>query len=160
VVVLVVVVPVVLGLVWLAISGMIVEPDPGMITVNFQSPSVTQRTIGEEVHYDATLNVNKITPKDERVRYTELRVIMKSASGSVLMTATQPRPHDPTRYDDGSLGLVGVQVWYVSVSGGTDLSAGDALVFSGMTTDYEGATIELTRAGERIGSITLPTDFS
>lgn len=39
------------------------------------------------------------------------------------------------------------------------MDAGDSIKITGMTTAYEGATVELTKAGNLIASATLPTNF-
>ena len=46
----------------------------------------------------------------------------------------------------------------IAASGGIQ-NAGDAIKITGMADTYEGATLELTKAGERIGSATMPTNF-
>jgi hypothetical protein len=127
--------------------------------VNIAFPDVNSRDVGGSVHWDATLNINKVTPKDERIRWNQLRVVVKGADGSVL------NPHssmdqDWGIYDDGSDGSVDVEFWFVeTTTGDTFLSAGDAVRLTGLTEAYEGAHVELHVAGERVASITLPTDF-
>jgi hypothetical protein len=159
IVVLVLVVPAILAIAWMMIAGMVVDEDPGMTTITIASPMVDSRTIGEETYWDVTLNINKITPRDENVPWEDVRVIVKSAAGSVLLTATRPSWDDPAEYDDGSDGSVDVEVWYVCVDSGPNMRPGDALKVTGMTLEYEGAYIEISRGGERIGAMTLPTNF-
>lgn len=146
---------------WLMVSGMITGPDEEKVTVNIATPDV-QATTYTNPCWDATLNINKITPKDEKVQWTEVRIIVKSASGSILNQATTPSADDDTLYGPVSAPPTEAEVefWYVeTTSGDTRMSAGDAIKLTGMGSQYEGATVELTKAGERIGSITLPTNF-
>jgi hypothetical protein len=134
------------------------DTHPSHITVNIASPSVMQRQVDGQAHWDAVLNINKITPRDENVRWTQVGVVVRSAEGSVLDT-TSPLHQDRGVYDDYSGGTVYVEFWFIETSGDDRLSAGDAIKITGMTEAYEGATIELVRGGDRIGSIVLPTEF-
>ena len=134
--------------------------DPGyeLTTVNIASPSVNGRDVGGTFHWDAILNINKITPKDERIGWNQLRIVVKSADGSVLNPHT-PLDQDLGIYDDDLDGSVDVEFWFIETTGDGFMSAGDAIKITGMTRAYEGATIELTVQGERVGSIVLPTVF-
>ena len=127
--------------------------------MNLASPVVNTRDIGEEVYYDAVLNVNRVTPRDSDVPFIEIGIVVRAADGSVLIPMTWPEPHDVDRYDDGSDGRVDVEAWYVSVASRNDLMPGDAFLLTGMTTAYEGATVMILMEGEQIGSIVLPTNF-
>ena len=144
---------------WLMVSGMISTSDEDKITVNLASPNVQQRTAGATQIWDATLNINKMTPKDEKVLWTEVKVIIKASSGSILDTATVPLLDGSVAYDDDAAGGVTVEFWYVETGANTQMNAGDAIKITGMADTYEGATLELTKAGERIGSATMPTNF-
>ena len=157
---------------WLMVSGMIGGADDERITVNLQTPDVQAAEAARygalSTVYDATLNINKITAKDEKVMWSEVRIIIKGSTGSVLQAAS-PLVLDAGAYDTdliitGAEGAnaVLVQFWYVETTGDTKMGAGDAIKVTGMPTtpaNWEGATIELTKAGERIAEATLPTDF-
>jgi flagellin-like protein len=147
---------------WLMVSGMISTDDSDKTTVTLASPSVTSESRTNPC-WDVTLNVQKITPKDDKVKWTELRIIIKGADGSVLNQASTPALNDPvgTPYNDpAGLLTTQVQFWYVEVTAGDDkLDAGDGIKITGMGTAYEGAYIEFTKGGERIASSTLPTNF-
>jgi hypothetical protein len=159
VVALVILVPAILAVAWMMLAGIPVDVDTDKTTVIIASPSVESRTIGEEVHWDVTLNIVKITPRDEAIAWGDVRIIVKSSAGSVLLPATRPSWDDPAEYDDGSDGTVDVEAWYVCTDSGPNMRAGDAIKLTGMTLDYEGGNIEITQRGERIGSMFLPTDF-
>jgi flagellin-like protein len=149
---------------WLMVSGMISTSDEDKITVNLASPSVQKYDRGVTVVnyvWDATLNINKMTPKDEKVLWSEVKIIIKSAAGSILNQAASPGDDATATYDtDDVPANIAVEFWYVeTTSGDTRMSAGDAIKVTGMTAAYEGASLELTKAGERIGSATMPTNF-
>ncbi len=160
IVVLVIAIPAIFAVMWLGFSGMVVEPEEEeRVTVNLASPELDQRTIGEEVHWDAELDVNKITPRHSVVAYEDVRVFIKSADGRVLLPSKRPLPDSPGDYDDGSTGPVKVQVWYQSIIDTGFMTETDTIKLTGFTTEYEGAHIEITLDGERIASTVLPTDF-
>jgi flagellin-like protein len=139
---------------WLMVSGMLSTESNKNITVNLQSPNV-QAATRTNVCYDATLNVNKITPKDEKVLWSEIRIIVKGSDGSVLQTAHDLALDGSVAYADPAT----PEYWYVETTGDTKLGAGDAIKITGMPTSWEGASVELTKAGERIAEASLPTDF-
>ena len=144
--------------IWYLIANIEPEPMHDDITVNLASPSVQQLFRGGTTCWDAVLNINKITPKDVRVAWESLFVVVFSSEGWALNPALQPRP-DLNDYDDGADGNIDVEFWYVETGGDTHLGAGDAFKITGTSLDYEGATILLEFRGNRIGSVTLPTNF-
>jgi hypothetical protein len=85
------------------------------------------------------MNINKITPKDEKVSWTEVKIIIKGADGSIKVTA------DVLTADPGAGGYVSpgaIEYWYVEATADTKMSAGDGIKVTGMDASYEGATIE------------------
>ena len=160
VVIMLIAVPALAAFMWLGIMSSTTETVHEEITLNIGIPSVVQRTISDEAYWDASLNINKLTPKDETVPWSDIRVVVKSALGSVLNAMTRPNADDPFEYDDGSDGSVDVQFWYDTTIPGNDfVMAGDTILITGMTDDYEGATIEIFYLGEQIGDTTLQTNF-
>jgi hypothetical protein len=157
VVIVLIAIPLVIAIMWLGILTSVIEEETEKVTINMASPDVTQRTITDQVYWDAELVINKITPDLVLVSYTDVRVIVKSADGSVLITATEPLPDDSSDYDDGSDGTVDVQVWYDSFT--TIMVEGDSFKLTGMTDAYEGATVQIMHNDRLIGSTILPTDF-
>ena len=155
---------------WLMVSGMITDTDEQKTTVNIASPNVssfqidpdgTPGTGDEYTVFDAVLNINKITPKDDKVNWIDVRIIVKSSTGSVFQSETTPvADTNPTTYDRDDTGGIDVEFWYVETGGDVKMSAGDAIKLTGMPDTWEGATIILKKSGEQIGSIKLPTDFS
>ena len=155
---------------WLMVSGMISTEESDKTTVNLASPSVKSFDVTERTTacWDVTLNINKITPKDDKVKWSELRVIVKGEDGSVLNQAATPNANTGVYAGDAtSLIPAGtVEFWYVEVTAGDlKMDAGDGVKITGMTDgtgvtdDYQGASVEWTKGGERIASATLPTNF-
>jgi hypothetical protein len=145
------------------VSGMISTEESDKTTVTLANPSVQSMAAGVDRTtdcWDVTLNVQKITPKDVKVKWSELRVIVKSESGSVL-DPSSPVAADTGAYTgDDLVSAVIQEFWYVEVTTGDDkLDAGDGVKITGMDLTYEGASIEFTKGGERIASATLPTNF-
>lgn len=144
---------------WLFIADVTQDIDDEPTTLNLASPSVTQRTIDEENRWDSTTTVNKVTPQDASVSWETVRVVLKASDGSLLMGVTPLEPDNPLKYDNGSDGKVSVEMWYFDVNGDGLLEPGDRIKFTALTDDYEGAIVEVTAEGERIGSLVLPTNF-
>ena len=149
---------------WLMVSGMIQDPEDEKLTIQLSSPSVSQYDRNGAC-WDAVLNINKLTPKDEKVKWTEVRIAIKGSGGSILNQATAPladgsvvpypdisAPYDPA---------VDVDFWFVDITAGdVKVGAGDSIKITGMNDAlYEGATIQILKAGKIIGDSTLPTDF-
>ena len=157
---------------WLMVSGMITDTDEQKTTVNIASPDVQSAAStgpngvidggGDDgLVYDGVLNVNKITPKDDKVNWADVRILVKSSTGSVLQAETTLTDDATAVYDrDDSAGAPVVGFHYVETGSDVKMSAGDAIKISSMTATYEGAQVILKKAGEQIGSITLPTDFA
>jgi hypothetical protein len=100
-----------------------------------------------------------ITPKDEKVSWSEVKMIVKSSAGSVLQPSIG-LTQDTLTYDDIDGAVVDLEFWYVeTTTGDTKMSAGDGIKITGMPQAWEGAIVELLKGGERIASATLPTNF-
>ncbi len=153
-------IPLILAIMWLGILVDVIEEETENVTLNLASPVVTQRTIADQTYWDAEIEINKVTPNLALITFSEVRVIVKSSDGSVLIPSTEPLFDEPSDYDDGLDGTVDVQVWYKATVPGSIVIAGDSFLLTGMTdTDYQGALVQITRDGKIIGSTTLPTDF-
>ena len=144
---------------WLGLLTSVIEEETDKITINMASPVVTQRTITDQIYWDADIEINKITPDLALASYTDIRVIVKASDGSVLIPSTKPLADDPSEYDDGSDGTVDVQVWYDNIISGTIMFEGDSFILTGITDAYEGATVQIRHKDRQIGSTTLPTNF-
>lgn len=143
IVVLVIAIPAIFAVMWLGISGMLVDTDDERTTLNLASPKMAPRTIGEEVHWDAELDVNKITPRGTVIAYEDVGIAIKAADGSILLSSTRPLPDSPGDYDNRSSGSVKVQVWYQSVIDTGFMTETDTIKLTGLTSEYEGALVQV-----------------
>lgn len=65
----------------------IYEPIPDYsLTINLASPTLEERTIDDDVRWDASITVNKLTPRDEVLRWKEAYIVIKESDGSYTTT--------------------------------------------------------------------------
>lgn len=159
IVVVVVVIVVAAAIFWFAIFSIVDDNIGGDVTVNLASPSVTIRDIGGTTYWDAVVNINKVTPGGALVSWVGTSVIVKNDFGQVLLERTNLVRNNPTMYDDDSDGTVDAEAWYVDTNSDMFVSSGDSFKLTGLTDDYEGATVEMYDFTDRIASTVLPTDF-
>jgi len=160
VVILVISVPIVVAMSWLFISGAVTSTEDERLTVQLSSPSVSQRMISDQAYWDTVLNINKVTPKDENVRWADVSIAIKTSDGGILLPNTPVSPDNRDFYDNDFDGSVDVEGWFVEITTGDDrLSAGDAIKITGMTIEYEGGFVQVLRSGRIIADSRLPTDF-
>lgn len=124
-----------------------------MITVQMSSPSVSQ-FMRTETCWDAILNINKITPKDVKVEWEDVRLSAKSSSGAILEMGTV-LAEDTGLYADPAT----LEYWFIDISGDPYMGAGDAIKITSMPDTWEGAIVDLTLDGELVATSKLPTDF-
>jgi hypothetical protein len=149
---------------WLMVSGMISTGNESKTTMNLASPAMTQQSRGAPLQacWDTTLNINKLTPSDVKVLWSELKISVKSVSGSVLYSQNSPAVDTGVYANDFV-----VRTWYVETGANTQLNAGDAIKITSMgngvsplgLADYQGALIEFYKGGQLIGAANLPTNF-
>ena len=144
---------------WLMVSGMIGGQEEQKITVNLGSPSTPEKFTRTTACWDTSMNINRITPKDQKVLWSELKILIKGSTGSLLLTATTPTADPGAALYVAPLTVNGCYVYFVETGANTKLDAGDTVKIVSMSTAYEGATVELTKAGNLIASATLPTNF-
>lgn len=75
---------------WLMVSGMIGGQEEQKITVNLGSPSTPEKFTRTTACWDTSMNINRITPKDQKVLWTELKILIKGSTGSLLLSAISP----------------------------------------------------------------------
>ncbi len=153
----------------LAIAGIVltgyfvVSSDDGCgchTTVQFASPKISIRTSGEDNVWDATIHINKLTPKDERIRWSEVRVVVKSSVGSILNEGSKLHRYDPSAITEGDIGSADVQFWFEDTKGDGVVGQGDFIMVTGMSAvQYERANVQITTGGQIIGDTSLPTVF-
>lgn len=123
------------------------------IVISLGSPFVHKRTEDAGDTWDVTLDITDINPNTAMVPWLEVRVSVKGADGSLLVTATIPS-------QDGGLYGTEPEVWYQEISGSAErVSVGDAIRVTSMSQDFEGATVQVTRQGEVLATATLPGTF-
>jgi len=133
--------------------------DDGSKTVRFSSPNVQPRQINGTTYWDATIPVSSVDPSDAAIEFTDLRAILRDQDGA-LLSSVRLVYDMPSLYDDGSDGTVSVEAWFLDENSDLQISAGDSVKLTGMTSDYERATLELQwNTSDIIGTVTLPTNF-
>ncbi len=140
----------------LPLSGC-VEPDTGddlTPTILMSIPSLTPRNDGTGEVHDATFTVTKVTPRDADLKWSDIKVLIKAADGSVLL------PRTAVREDTGTYGST-VEVWYSDTTGKrSQVDAGDSILITGMkASEYQGGWVYLYHKEYRTSDSTLPTDF-
>ena len=147
---------VIAALLFLTIQG--TEPEPGMsVVLNFSSPSVEPQVRNGTMVWDGTLMINRRSPRESTVRWSHLSAVIRSSNGTVILASTS-LDADPGVYDISA--PIRIEVWYnESLEAGTTADPGDAIKITGMSTDCEGAVVELVLDGQRIGMVWLPADF-
>ncbi len=145
-----------IGVVLLIYAG---DDDAGPVTLNFAAPTVVVRFDGTMSHRDATIEVNRVTPRDAHVMWRDVRVEVHDTQGGLLMNAVPVHPDDPSAYDDISDGTLDTEFWFVEAGGNSQVDAADAVRITAMPALYQGATVRIYERGELIGSVVLPTAF-
>ena len=72
---------------WLYIVSIPYSP-PEKLTANIATPDVQSREVGEELRWDVTLTIGRVTPDGSSVAWESVRVIVKSSNGDILNEAT------------------------------------------------------------------------
>ena len=132
------------------------------ISVIFSSPSVTKVTRGASsgdsiTVWDANLQIQDVTPDYKRVEWIFIRISIVSESGSALISSSTPTLDDPTYYSDYV--PIEVEFWFIDIQGDGKTNAGDGLKITGLSQEYEGATVQVMQGPDLIASVKLPTDF-
>lgn len=125
-----------------------------LVVINLIAPSLTPRNDGTGEVHDASISVNKVTPRDSVVKWSDVKVTIKSADGAVLLPLTA------VREDTGTYGSA-VEVWYSDTAGKRDrIDAGDSILVTGMEASmYEGSYVIMFLGDKQIGDSVMPTDF-
>ena len=119
--------------------------------------NVDRRTVDNATCWDAVIQIKRMSPDWVDVRWKDLRVTLQSETGSILETRIILAPDDPTAYDIGYQGTFNVEAWCrVDKEGAVKVRAWDHIVITGMSKDYEGATVQLKLEGEMVGGVALP----
>ncbi len=130
------------------------------IVVVLSSASVTQvvRGTGESITvWDASFQIQGVSPNYKRIEWSMIRVSMISSSGSGLIWSIAPVLDEPLYYCDEA--PIQVEIWFVDIQGDGKTNAGDGLKITGMSEECEGATVQVIQSSDLIASMRLPTDF-
>lgn len=128
--------------------------------LEFSSPELTNRTVDEQVLWTVTVVTLKVTPEDEPVPISELRVKVLGPDGTVLQKQIRVRPFDVSKLYDGSDGSRTVQAWYVNEDGDKDnIGDPDLIRVSGLSDAFERGVVRLMIDGRTIGTVELPASF-
>ena len=139
------------------------QSDEQQISVNLGYSQMESRIIDGDQYWDATFIVNKFTPKDQTIPWEEIKVSAKNQAGRTLLENSEVFRDNPSNYDNSLDGRLDVETWFINMVENPNIyiiEAGDTLKITGLTSDYMGVKIFITFNGERIGSLTLPSDFS
>ncbi len=142
---------------WAYLAGTEDHDEAEHTTVNLTAPNIARVTRGGVVCWDVNFTINKISPMDMGIRWDEARILIKEPAGSDLW-ASRGMKEDTGLYDGSS--PMALEAWYIETThGGRSMTATDGIKLTGIGLEYEGAIIELTLRGFRIGTATLPTTF-
>ena len=138
-----------------------IDDDPHFhTTVNLSSPSLVRDGSDEIPTWEMTSNVNKVTPRDDKIHYSQVRITIRSSDGTSMVEKAKPMPEDPSGTTQTS-GIV--QIWFNDTNDNGDLDAGDVMRITGISTDHEGALVLIIfkwrEIDQQVGTIQLPLEF-
>jgi len=132
---------------------------PSPPTIQVQPPIVHNRQVGGDTHWDAITIVATVSSEGAGTPWSNVRYVLRSSGGDVLLEGTAPLPDNASMYDDGSDGSVDIQAWYVDIDGDGMLGPVDLLKLTGLTLASQGGEWEVVRVGERMVQTELPANF-
>jgi hypothetical protein len=131
-------------------------------TVNIATPVMEENQVKEAPSWDAILLINKVTPKEDRLRWKDLRVSINSREGEVLHQKAKlvsMASSEGGASNDGWIGSAGVGFRYIENGVNHRLDAEDIVRITGLSATYHGATVHLYHEGDHVGSAHLPEVF-
>ena len=138
------------------------DPDE-FLYILLEDPELQEQTINNTTRWSYTFVVKEIQypPEEKVVRWAEVKVRVKSRTGSILCEATNISENDPSSYDDDEDGKVNVEFWFIdSTQDRIYMNEGDTIRITGMLKIFEGCTVEIIWSdGGRIGQIIFPDVF-
>jgi len=144
---------------FMGVLSLIDESPEEQNVINFQAPRVSQRQVSNVTVWDATLEVDRVTPRESGVWWDTLQLSVLSREGDVLFAYHNPAIDDPQSYDDATNGWVDVEAWYIDLENNTLLRQGDIIKITGMDERYQGATIMIREKGTQTVTLQLPLNF-
>jgi hypothetical protein len=125
----------------------------------FSNISAHQREIDGEIIWDVRFEIIDDTYPDI-ASYHEVLVVIEDGSGKELLRQKPLRLNDPSQYDDINNGTVDVEVWLApSPKDEIYMNKGDWIIVTGLTKEYQGATIHFFNHDDDIGEYTGKIDF-
>lgn len=138
------------------------QPDENVMNTDIllSFPEISNRSIDGDVRWDASFDVNKITPKDQTIRWSDLYIVINRADGTPLQRQFRLVRKDPSQYDDASDGSIDIETWYIdNVGGKKNLDRDDGIVITGLGMGFEGGWVTIYREGVEQGQCRLPEAF-
>jgi flagellin-like protein len=161
-VLMVAIVVVLAAVVYITVSSMLTFEDEDKVSMTMNFPDVEGKSRGASPTrvWDATMDITKVIPVEYKLVWSDVSINVRSSNGSLLLSRSALAPDNTTMYDVDDSDGIDVEFWYVETStDGEIVSGGDSVKVTGMDPAYEGATIQMVKAGELIAQVTLPTNF-
>lgn len=142
---------------------MIYNPMAGRMLYKFGEISAHEREIDGDIYWDVGFKIIDDTSPDI-ASYHEVLVVIENENGKEMFRQKPLKRDDPTQYDDASDGTVDIEVWLSpSPDDNINMNIGDWIIVTGLTKQYQGATIYFYNVddefGESIGRIDFPSEF-
>ena len=129
-------------------------PEPKKV-ISFSPPVLSYREVEDINHTDVSVEVRKLTPKDDRYEWSELRISITSENGTIIFKNVKPTPNDPSRYSTGAHPQI--EVWYIdSFMEAGNIDPGDLIKVTGISEDLQFAIVKLKLNGRQVGSFSVP----
>ena len=147
---------------YISVSGMLMLEDDDRVSISMTHPEIKSGSRGASptLVWDVNIDITKVTPEGQKLHWDRLFIDIRSSNGSVLLPKSPLNPDDPAIYDNDDSDGIDVEFWFMeTMAGDTVISGGDAIKVTGMDLTYEGATIQLTKANDVVGRVTLGTNF-
>ena len=161
-VLMVAIVVVLAAVVYIMVSGMLTLQDEDKVSMTMGFPDVEGHSRGATPTrvWDVTLDITRVIPDNFKLVWGDVFINIRSANGSLLQPRSALAPDNSAMYDNNDADGIDVELWYVETStSNNNVGGGDSIKVTGMDPSYEGATIQMTKAGELIALVTLPTNF-
>ena len=125
------------------------------------TPEITNRTIDDEVRWDATVEITNVLPPDEYHHWSRIHLQVTNRDGIVLNMRLDLNEYDESKLDDNEDGTIMVQAWYIDKSyPPKGVSRNDKIVITGMSRAYERAYVRIVIEDNHGGSdFMLPDEF-
>ena len=128
----------------------------------FDDPIAESRVVAGDEYWDVLFKVTDYEEMDPTL-WSEFEVVVTSSSGKELFRTTTVNEDAPSKYDNGTDGTVDVEAWYIDTGSDSFMEKGDYLVFTGLTEEFQGATLRIYHVtqqfGNRVADDKFPSSF-